>query len=304
MEKLLHERLRDSEGRIFLTCNTKDIADVTGCRVDDCRLTCEECRKRVFNAIADEIERSYIPRPRYEDGEPVQFGDEFVIDRYMWEPETLIRLVINTKEQLEEWNQYQGIDPVYEMNFVRPNCEDGKEPIIKRPQPKVLDAEGVPINGGDEVWNIESGRRYTVGSLPKRGCYQSVEVFYWGDNGIKYTDGFDPDRLTHKEPVLDADGVPINIGDTVWFAGSSKIKMKVIDINEFVIAEVIEGSIIGKNVIRVGIDFTHKEPDSLEKLRDRMHIAWQRMWADHEPLTEQEMHNFIDDLTALIERGA
>lgn len=28
--------------------------------------------------IADEIEKYYIPRPRYEDGEPVQFGKEFI----------------------------------------------------------------------------------------------------------------------------------------------------------------------------------------------------------------------------------
>lgn len=29
--------------------------------------------------VADQIERETLPRPRFEDGEPVQFGDEFVV---------------------------------------------------------------------------------------------------------------------------------------------------------------------------------------------------------------------------------
>ena len=36
---------------------------------------CEACYHLVCCSIANAIEGEYIPRPRYEDGEPVQFGD-------------------------------------------------------------------------------------------------------------------------------------------------------------------------------------------------------------------------------------
>jgi hypothetical protein len=94
----------------------------------------EECdiADLVFEEIVERIEREYLERPKFEDGTPVQFGDKFIIDRYMEEPETLTRLAIFSKEALEEFGQYRGIDPVYEMNYIRPACEDGRIPIIKR----------------------------------------------------------------------------------------------------------------------------------------------------------------------------
>ena len=36
---------------------------------------CITCRRVICCSIANAIEGEYIPRPRYEDGEPVQFGD-------------------------------------------------------------------------------------------------------------------------------------------------------------------------------------------------------------------------------------
>lgn len=44
---------------------------------EDCK-DCAECHKAVFLHIANRIEREYLPRPLFEDGEPVQFGDEFM----------------------------------------------------------------------------------------------------------------------------------------------------------------------------------------------------------------------------------
>ena len=38
---------------------------------------CITCRHIICCSIANEIEGWYIPRPRYEDGEPVQFGDTY-----------------------------------------------------------------------------------------------------------------------------------------------------------------------------------------------------------------------------------
>lgn len=57
MKKLLHERLREYG---------------SNCRAD----YTDWLSQRHANELADEIEKYYIPRPRFEDGEPVQFGDE------------------------------------------------------------------------------------------------------------------------------------------------------------------------------------------------------------------------------------
>lgn len=78
--------------------------------------------------------------------------------------------------------------------------------------PFVLAADGKPLKVGQTVWNINNGMEFNVSRLPKPGEYQAVEVRH--RNGSSTS--FDPCRLTHQRPVLDADGVPINKGDTVY----------------------------------------------------------------------------------------
>lgn len=73
MEKLLHEKLRewsDTESRFYYPTNKAGESLSIG-MVDT-----PEDESLMFTMFADEIERYYIPRPRFEDGEPVQFGDE------------------------------------------------------------------------------------------------------------------------------------------------------------------------------------------------------------------------------------
>lgn len=65
-DKLLHEKMRE----LAETRMCPELSSITlnnGKKVT--RLTSEE-----LTGLADEIERYYIPRPRFEDGEPVQFG--------------------------------------------------------------------------------------------------------------------------------------------------------------------------------------------------------------------------------------
>lgn len=59
MEKLLHERLR--------MAGFYDGVKLGG--------KFEQIATPVAKALADEIDRCYIPRPRFEDGEPIQFGN-------------------------------------------------------------------------------------------------------------------------------------------------------------------------------------------------------------------------------------
>lgn len=72
MKKLLHERLREIKNS-----DCESLAAVAGVK---CHAFCNRyaCHKEIYKALADEIEKYYIPRPRFEDGEPVQFGKEFV----------------------------------------------------------------------------------------------------------------------------------------------------------------------------------------------------------------------------------
>ena len=115
-----------------------------------------------------------IKWPRFEDGELVKFGDEFINNGRV--------------EEVDGLHVYN--DEIY-LNFAEYKYG---EPV-KRPEPEVLDADGVPIKVGDTVWNISTGKKYEVLKLPRKGSYQSVMVR--GEDGA---DGFDPDRLTHRKP--------------------------------------------------------------------------------------------------------
>ena len=118
--------------------------------------------------------------PTYEDGELVKFGDKFV-DVHGCEAKA--KMVIFGAEGF-----------VFNAGYSPKFCRGYGTPV-KRPEPEVLDADGVPIKVGDTVWNVESGKRYEVLELPAKNAYQSVAVR--GEDG---TDGFDPARLTHRKP--------------------------------------------------------------------------------------------------------
>lgn len=111
---------------------------------------CFNCRNDAVIILADRIEREYLPRPRFDDGEPVQFGDE---------------------AQVRE-----NFGGVYEMKYQHGKCVEvaigfdydcsashymvveGER--VKRPQHEILDADGVPIKVGDAVYLLTEFREY------------------------------------------------------------------------------------------------------------------------------------------------
>lgn len=135
--------------------------------------------------------------PRYEDGEPVQFGDETNLT-----------------------------DAVESITF----CDDGTTLIgdkhgdfdakyvhgVKRPV-KVLDADGVEIRVGDTVWD-EHGDELVVLAVYGQDvhCRYAEYDDQICDNGV-----WEPSQLTHRATVLAADGRPLRERETVWsiFAG-------------------------------------------------------------------------------------
>lgn len=95
-----------------------------------------------LDAIVDQIERETLPRPRFEDGTVAINGNEFEAGGK--------RMVI--------YDMLVCTDGSYRIL-----CEDqtvcvfeAKKPL-KRPVAKVLDADGIEIKVGDEVWGVEDG---------------------------------------------------------------------------------------------------------------------------------------------------
>ena len=163
MKKLLYERLREY--------GSNCLADYT-----------EWSRQRHANELADEIEKYYIPRPRFEDGEPVRVGDSF------------IQKCINEEVELSKI----GI-ALYTSDCL--NMVWFPDEVVPRPAPKVLDADGVEIKVGDVVYSLlhdgedPFGTRYRVDRLiPDHEL--PVRCFHGTDFGYQ----FDGASLTHREP--------------------------------------------------------------------------------------------------------
>ena len=90
---------------------------------------------------------------------------------------------------------------------------------VKRPAPKVLAADGEPLEAGQTVWRITDGMSVTV------------ERFN-GATGFIDSDGapLEARYFTHQRPVLDANGVPIELGDDLYSVeGSLKLHVSNID---------------------------------------------------------------------------
>lgn len=97
------------------------------------------------------LERCAIPRPRFEDGEPVHIGDKAY---HPYTGETCTIDCINT------------FDDSYCLGFIEERSAallDGER--VKRPAPEVLGADGLPIKVGDATWSLSGAGPLTVTSL-------------------------------------------------------------------------------------------------------------------------------------------
>lgn len=139
MKKLLHEMLRN---RIRIE---------QGCIETDSGVTVTALNENEMLALADEIEKYYIPRPRFEDGEPVQFGDE-----YKWADANI--------RKITGFGVTENGAPYVTCAFDGLGMSDAMiySGSLKRPKPKVLDADGVEINVGDTVWSLNDSTKWKV----------------------------------------------------------------------------------------------------------------------------------------------
>lgn len=219
------------------------------------------------------LERCFIPRPRFEDGEPVHIGDKA---EHPYTGETCTIDCINT------------FDDSYCLGFVdeRSAALLDRE-RVKRPAPEVLLGDGKPVSKGETVYVIESGIERTVKDFGTKLC---EGMGGWdGSPWVMFGNGswMHARDLTHERPVLGVDGKPIAVGDEVWldekhsrYAGSSgseggyEYSLCGIERQEMLTVEDTHREVCGRDYIRVGMCnawchsswLTHTPPDTQQKI--------------------------------------
>ena len=152
------------------------------------------------------VEKRLMPEgmewPRFDDDAPVKLGD--------------IALINGEADMVEAVQLWIHGNPVIYGDNDWQQLKRGER--VKRPAPKVLDADGVEIRVGDEVWNLDGTRRGVVSMV---GEWDESPV-----NRLIKIEG-DPcwqqaDRFTHRAPVLAADGKPLREGETVYHVADGK----------------------------------------------------------------------------------
>ena len=138
--------------------------------------------------------------PRFEDGEPVRIGDEVETANGQAQKVRCMKLMGSTF----------CLCDMFGVSFYQ-SCYRNS---VKRPTPKVLDADGAEIRVGDRVWSTQLDEPHewiVIDPHGDRDDSQTVLVSI-GDR----TGRARPENLTHRTPVIAADGRPLRVGDTVY----------------------------------------------------------------------------------------
>ena len=202
-----------------------------------------------YDELLDALDRRLMPEgmewlveawPRFEDGELVRVGDEFMGK----DGKTY------TVKQIRFMGFYFSL---YDFCDERPQFRADYGERVKRPAPKVLDADGVEIELGDDLYSVEGGLKLHVGVIDTRNGKIATAEMYALDKWA------DPAMYTHRAPVLAADGRPLREGETVYFVGWDLART----------VEKVEGDsvwITGRKEPADASQLTHERPDSFEQL--------------------------------------
>lgn len=97
----------------------------------------------------DYLHRCFLPRPRYEDGEPVQSSDMEEIGAF-----ATYRVYMDGSWEFEPDKHEDETSPkLWDVQF------GAKSERVKRPAPEALGADGLPIVEGETVWLDEAHSR-------------------------------------------------------------------------------------------------------------------------------------------------
>lgn len=159
--------------------------------------TCRDCMIRMVTAIADRIDADRIDAeralpddmkwPRFEDGGLVRIGDEL-------EFEGKTMLVCDATFYADGWALWCDREDMSGRLYGK----YGER--VKRPAPKVLDADGVPIEVGDVVYFVadKDDGALTVECIDVSGEKPVVDLVYSDERGTWHL--VDPEKLTHERP--------------------------------------------------------------------------------------------------------
>lgn len=146
--------------------------------------------ERLADLVEPQLPES-VEWPRFEDGTPVGIGDDVSVGGEAWK----VRCAI-----LREEYWALSVERDYDTATVRGDYGER----VKRPSPKVLDADGVPIEVGDTVYLRSNGREgKVVGFYEDKGetwvgeTWVSVSYELGSDRMTVNTDG---KALTHERP--------------------------------------------------------------------------------------------------------
>ena len=141
--------------------------------------------------------------PVFEDGEPVRIGSDFGYGVKLGSFEVTSILFTSEGCFLEPDYSWEADDYALKV----------KQGVrVKRPAPKVLDADGAEISEGDDLWHVSGYGPRTVGKVNADGsfCFEGCERTYKAE------------EFTHRAPVIAADGKPLREGDTVYDVEDAK----------------------------------------------------------------------------------
>lgn len=168
-----------------------------------------------------------------------------------------------------------GIDPANSrLTLASDNIEEGKATYFTdfaedchRPMPKVLDADGVEIRVGDRLYDTDTG------------CGRTVRAV--NDNGTVEFDGHENRGwfglfLTHRAPVLAADGEPLREGEHVYHVetGAELVVKELPKPGEYqaVVVFALPTSPASHLTSFDPDRLTHERPDSWERLEEDMDL--------------------------------
>lgn len=149
---------------------------------------CCDCYADMFERIADRIdaERALpegVEWPRFEDGELVKIGDEV---EYGGKALEVDAICFDREES----------SMALRRNLDISRMSGSYDERVKRPTPKVLGADGAPIEVGDTVWCDDDPEPLTVDSFDDPGCvYLTLAK---NPDSMLYT--IEPSRLSHERP--------------------------------------------------------------------------------------------------------
>ena len=218
-----------------------------------------------LHGLMDALDRRLMPDgmewlveawPRFEDGKPVRIGDEI-----SWRDEGG---AVNSIE-LQDGGYFTLHAADGAGDWILPQYSPGER--IRRPAPKVLDADGAEIEVGDDLYSVEGSLKFHVSAIDTKGGRIATEAMLALDKWA------DPAMYTHRAPVLAADGRPLRDGETVWVTRDSPCDAPLDKGDEVTVRHAYPNNVsvedkAGESWIALPDHLTHERPDSWERLEE------------------------------------